>query len=406
MPQSIPRRLRGVEALEDLEPRARRFLPRPIHAYVSGATERDASNADTRTALAALGFLPRVLQAPVSRDPGVRLLGRSWAQSFGIAPMGMSALAAYRGDLALAAAAKVAGIPMVVSGTALVPLEAVAEVYPDAWFQAYVPGEPEKIAGLVARVAAAGFGTLVITVDLPVAANPEHYRRAGFSSPVRPSLRLALDVGQRPSWALGTFLRTWALHGMPHFENSGATRGAPILARRAAREFGLRTHLSWGHIAEIRRLWPGTLIVKGMIAAEDVRRAAEEGADAAWLSNHGGRQLDGAISPLRTVAAARALCPDLPLLLDSGLRRGTDVLKALALGADMVFVGRPFLYAAALGGEAGVARVIEILAEEMDRNMALLGITRLDEMTLDRLVAIGPQAPAPAAGLSRSPAEA
>ncbi len=388
-----PRRLREVRALEDLEPRARAFLPRPVFAYAAGTAERGASAADTRAALDALGFLPRVLRGVAARSSATPLLGRTWAQPFGIAPMGMTALAAYRGDLALARAARAAGVPMAISGTGLIAMEEIAAANPDAWFQAYVPGERDKIAALVDRVAAAGIGTLVVTVDLPVPTNPEHYDRAGFSSPVRPRPRLALDGALRPAWSLGTFLRTLLAHGMPHFENSGAARGAPILARRAAREFGLRAHLDWSHIAFIRERWRGRLVVKGMVAPEDARRAAAEGADAVWLSNHGGRQLDGAVSPLRTVAAARALCPKTPILLDSGLRRGTDVLKALALGADFVFVGRPFLYAAALGGEAGVAHVIRILAEEIDRDVALLGLDAPGRIGPEHLVVTGSGAP-------------
>ncbi len=388
-----PWRLRGVRALEDLEPRARRFLPRPVFAYVSGTAERGASAADTERALAALGFLPRMLVGVADRSGETTLLGLRWAQPFGIAPMGMTALAAYRGDLALARAARAAGIPMVISGTGLIALEEIVAANAEVWFQAYVPGERDKIAALVDRVAAAGIGTFVVTVDLPVPTNPEHYARAGFSSPVRPSARLALDGALRPAWSLGTFLRTLLAHGMPHFENSGATRGAPILARRAAREFGRRAHLDWSHVAFIRERWPGKLIVKGLIAPADARRAVEEGADAVWLSNHGGRQLDGAVSPLRTVAEARALCPATPLILDSGLRRGTDVLKALALGADFAFVGRPFLYAAALGGEAGVARAIQILAEETDRDIALLGLTAPGQVGPEHLVVLRPDAP-------------
>ncbi len=389
----LSRRMRGVEALEDLEPRARRFLPRPVFAYASGETERGASMADGRAALAALGFLPRVLVGVAERSAATPLLGRDWAQPFGIAPMGMTALSAYRGDIALARAAGAAGIPMVCSGTALTRLEDVAAANPEAWFQAYVPGEEDRIARLLDRVAAAGYGTLVVTVDLPVAGNPEHYRRAGFSSPVRPTLRLFLQGAARPAWSVGTFLRTLARHGMPHFENSHAERGAPILSARVARDFGRRAHLSWAHIRLIRRHWAGRLVVKGMVSPEDAAIAVGEGADAVWLSSHGGRQLDGAVSPLRTLAATVARVPGTPVILDSGLLRGTDVLKALGLGAAFVFVGRPFLYAAALGGEAGVARAIEILAEEVDRDMALLGLRRLSEMGPDRLMATGPAAP-------------
>ncbi|MEO0622713.1 MAG: alpha-hydroxy acid oxidase [Pseudomonadota bacterium] len=389
----VPRRLRGVLALDDLEPRARRFLPRPVFAYVSGTTERDASNVDVRAAFAGLMLKPRVLVGVAERSLETTMLGQTWAAPFGIAPMGMSALAAYRGDLALAEAAQEARVPMVVSATALTRLEDVAAVNPDAWFQAYLPGDTERVMRLLDRVAAAGYRTLVVTVDLPVASNSEHYVRAGFSSPVRPSLRLLAQGAVRPAWSLGTFLRTLATTGMPHFENSHAERGAPILAARAAREFGRRAHLDWSHIAEIRRHWQGRLIIKGMVAPEDARLAAEHGADAVWLSVHGGRQLDGAVAPLRMLADTRALCPGLPVILDSGIRRGTDVVKALALGAAFVFVGRPMLYAAALGGAAGVSHAIRILAEETDRNMALLGTRTIQEIDPHQLVRVGPLAP-------------
>ncbi|MEM9146099.1 MAG: alpha-hydroxy acid oxidase [Pseudomonadota bacterium] len=393
MAETIPRRLRRVWALDDLEPRARAFLPRPVFAYVSGTTERGATSRDVRVAFDALMLKPRVLVGVAARDQSAVLFGERWAAPFGIAPMGMCALAAYRGDRMLAAAAREAGIPMVVSATALTRLEEIAELYPRAWFQAYVPGETERIGRLLDRVAAAGFGTLVVTVDLPVASNAEHYQRAGFSSPVRPSLRLLAQGAVRPAWSLGTFLRTLALHGMPHFENSHAERGAPILARQAAREFGRRAHLDWSHIAAIRAHWQGRLIVKGMVAPEDARIAAGEGADAVWLSVHGGRQLDGAVAPLRMLAETVALCPGLPVILDSDIRRGTDALKALALGAHLVFVGRPMLYAAALGGQRGVAHAIGILRDEIDRNLALLGVRTLDELGPQHLVAVGPHAP-------------
>src|SRR6056297_115110 len=274
---SLPRRMRGVLALDDLEPRARRFLPRPVFAYVAGRSERDASNADGRAALDALAFRPRVLRDVARRSQAATLFGTRHAAPFGIAPMGMSALAAYRGDVALGAAAQAAGIPMVVSGTALTRYEDVLAVNPGAWAQVYVPGEPDRIRALVARIAAAGAPVLVVTVDLPVATNPEHYTRAGFSSPIRPTPRLLWDGAVRPAWSIGVFLRTLAAQGMPHFENSTATRGAPILANEAVRDFGARDGLTWDHVRLIRDLWPGRLVVKGLSAPEDATLAAGAG---------------------------------------------------------------------------------------------------------------------------------
>ncbi len=179
---------------------------------------------------------------------------------------------------------------------------------------------------------------------------------------------------------ISTFARTLRRHGMPHFENMAAHRGPPLVSRDLVRQVGTRDRLDWSHLALIRRLWKGKLLVKGVLAPGDARRAREEGADGVWLSNHGGRQLDGAVSALRVLPELRAAMPGYPPLLDGGVRRGTDVLKALALGADFVFVGRPMLLAAAVAEEAGVARAIAILQEEIDRNMALLGILSPDEL--------------------------
>jgi L-lactate dehydrogenase (cytochrome) len=220
-----------------------------------------------------------------------------------------------------------------------------------------------------------------VTVDLAVLSNRENNIRAGFSLPLRPSLRLAWDGITRPRWLFGTALRTLASHGMPHFENSFAERGAPILARNVERDFTARDHLNWRHMEDIRRRWKATLVVKGIMNVEDARIARDSGVDGLVVSNHGGRQLDGTVSPLRVLpAVAEAVGRDVTVMMDSGVRRGTHVLKALALGARFVFVGRPFNYAASIAGEAGVRHAIGILAGEIRRNMALLGVNSLAEL--------------------------
>ena len=386
---SIPRRLRGILSLQDLEPAARRHLPRPLFGFVAGAAEENRAVADNRAAFAEWGLVPRVLRNVAGRSTEVELFGRRWSVPFGIAPMGLAALIAYRGDIVLARAAAEAGIVNIMSGSSLIRLEEVAAAAPESWFQAYLPGDPERILGLIDRAAAAGFGTLVITADVPVAANRENNIRSGFSTPLRPSLRLAWDGAIRPRWLIGTAARTLLNHGMPHFENSFAHRGAPILARRALRDFAGKDHLDWSHIALIRDRWPGRLVIKGILDAEDARLAREHGADGVIVSNHGGRQLDYAVSALRVLPQVVRAAGDLPVMLDGGVRRGTDVLKAIALGARYVFVGRPFLYAAAIGGEDGVAHAIGLLATEIGRDMALLGINSLAEMTAERLMRIG-----------------
>jgi L-lactate dehydrogenase (cytochrome) len=374
-------------ALDDFEPAARRHLPRPVFGYVSGAVETNATLRDNREAFSEWGFVPRMLRNVSQRSQATALFGRTWAAPFGIAPMGISALSAYRGDLVLARAAAAHDIPMVMSGSSLIRLEDVAAANPDAWFQAYLPGESERILALIERVARAGYETLVVTVDTAVKANRENNLRSGFATPLRPSLRLAWDGITRPRWLLGTALRTLLMHGMPHFENSFANRGAPIVSASVERDFGSRDHLSWQHLEMIRKHWKGSLIVKGILHVDDALIARDSGIDGIIVSNHGGRQLDYAVSPLRVLPGiVAALGPDYPVMMDSGVRRGTDVLKALALGAKFVFVGRPFLYAASLAGEPGVRHAIGLLAEEVSRDMGLLGITSLAELAADQLV--------------------
>jgi L-lactate dehydrogenase (cytochrome) len=384
--QSIPRRLRRVLALDDFEHAARKFLPAPIFAYVSGGCETNRSLRNNRSVFEDYGWVPRVLTNTSGRTLATSLLGKTYAAPFGIAPMGISALSAYRGDLVQAQAAAAANVPMILSGTSLIPMEEVARANPDAWFQAYVPGEPERILKLLDRVERAGFQTLVVTADVPVSGNRENNIRAGFSTPLRPSLRLAWDGITHPGWLFKTALRTLLKHGMPHFENSQAQRGAPILSSSVMRDFGARDHLSWEHFALIRKRWKGKLVVKGILSVEDAVIARDQGADGIILSNHGGRQLDGAISPMEVLpSVVDALGADYPVMIDSGFRRGNDVLIALALGAKFVFVGRPFNYAGAVAGREGVLHAIGILASEIKRNMALIGVRAVSELGRERL---------------------
>ena len=367
--------------LDDFEPAARRRLPRPLFGYVSGAAETGAARQDNRDALDAWRLVPNVLRGVEGRSVAASLMGETYAAPFGIAPMGLSALIAHDGDVAMARSAGAAGIPYVLSGSSSTPMEDVVGANPDAWFQAYLPGEEDRIRALIARVQATGFGTLVLTADTAVLANRENNTRAGFSTPLRVTPRLIWDFAIKPRWMLGTFLPT-LMQGMPHFENSDATRGAPIISKQAARDFGRKDHLNWDHLALMRNLWTGKLVLKGVIAPTDVAKARALGCDAVILSNHGGRQLDHAISPLRILPEARVQAGDMTLLIDGGIRRGTDVIKALALGADMVLVGRPFLYAATLGGQPMVERAADILKTEVHRNLGLLGLRDLSEIGL------------------------
>lgn len=385
----LPASLRKVLSLGDFEDAAKRRLPRPLFGYLKGGVEDNVSLEANRAAYRNWMFRTKILVDVSRRRQTTRLMGTDYQAPFGIAPMGLCALFAFDGDVAMARAAEAAGIPYVLSGASLTRMEAVARAAPTCgWFQAYIPGDTTHIEGLVERVKAAGFSTLVVTVDTATLANRENNVRVGFSTPLRPSLRLAWDGMTRPRWVLGTLGRTLLQRGMPHFENAGAGRGVPIISRTVVRQFGLRDHLSWQHLGAVRRAWPGKLVVKGLTSSDDVRRAEQMGADGVILSNHGGRQLDGALPPLLAVPEASRAKGSMALMVDSGIRRGTDVLKALALGADHVFVGRPMAYAAAVAGRAGVAHAIALLKDEIRRDMALLGVNRLDELNQDRLVQV------------------
>jgi L-lactate dehydrogenase (cytochrome) len=346
--------------------------------------ETNASLRANRAAFDDYAFVPRVLVDVAARSTRTTLFGRSYDAPFGFAPMGGSSMAAYQGDIVLARAAQESNIPMIMSGASLTRLEDVRAAGRTAWFQAYLPGDAGAIATMVERVARAGFDTLVLTVDVPVGANRENNVRSGFNRPLRPTLRLAWDSALRPRWLCGMFLRTLILHGMPHFENTG-TR-TPLITRTAERYAGPRDRLAWTHVELMRKLWKGRLVLKGVLHAGDARIARESGVDGVIVSNHGGRQLDGSLAPLHALPAVAAQAGGMTVMMDSGIRRGTDVLKALALGARFVFVGRPFLYAAAIGGDAGVRLGVKLLREEVDRDMALLGINTLAEMTRERLV--------------------
>lgn len=379
--------LAGMLSLDDFEAAAKAVLPRPIFGYVAGAAEDNQSRSDNRQAFAEWGLVPRVLRNVARRSQAVSLWDQPLNSPFGIAPMGIAALSAFEGDLVMARAAQAAGVPYVLSGSSLTPLEEVMAAAPDSWFQAYLPGDPARIDALIRRVQTAGVKTLVITVDIPVAGNRENNLRAGFSTPLRPSLRLAIDGLMRPRWLLGTLLRTLATRGMPHFENSFAERGAPILSSRVQRDFAQRDHFDWSHIEHIRQQWRGRLVIKGLLHPLDAEQARRVGADGVILSNHGGRQLDGAVSALRMLPQVVAAAGPMVVMMDGGVRRGSDVIKALALGAQLVWVGRPFNFAAAVAGQAGVAHAITLLQDELDRNLALLGVNACDELGPHHLLA-------------------
>ncbi len=380
---AVPRALQRYLSLDDFEVTARRRLPKMLYGYISGATETDAALRDNRRAFEEYGFVPRVLKDVSNREQTTKLFGKTYSSPFGIPPMGSAALCAYRGDVVLARAAAAMNVPMIMSASSLIKLEDVQRENPHAWYQAYLAGEPSRIEPLVDRVADAGFDTFVVTADVPVPPNRENNIRNGFQVPLAITPRVAWDTLTHPHWLLGTWARTLLNHGMPHFENMDAERGPPVLAKNLMRNIGKRDQLAWKHVELIRRRWKGKLVLKGLIAPADARIARESGVDGVIVSNHGGRQLDGTVSALRTLPEIAGQANGMTVMLDGGIRRGTDVIKALALGAQFVFVGRPLLFAAVAGGEPAVQRALTLLRDEVDRDLALLGIRSTSEISTE-----------------------
>ena len=378
-----PYRFRDLLALDDFERHAKRMLPHMIFQYVAGGVETETALRGNRAAYGDYAFLPRAMVDTSARSTTTELFGQTYNAPFGIGPLGGSAFIAYRGDLVLAEAARQANIPMVLSASSLIKLEDVFAQNKDAWFQAYLPGDQARIDRLLDRVERTGYRTLVVTADTPVLGNREHNTRSGFSMPIRVTPKVAWQSATHPRWLLGVVARTFLLHGAPHFENTEAERGPPMMSQNSLRNTTARDKLSWRNLEAIRRGWKGHLVVKGLVTPADVAIARDCGADGVILSTHGGRQLDHSIAPLEVLPEIAATKGELKIIIDSGIRRGTDVLKALALGADFVLLGRSFIFAAAVGGIPGTLHAIRILKEEIDRDMALTGITRLRDLTPD-----------------------
>lgn len=373
----------AIQNLAQFEAAARRRLPHSLFTYVNGGSADLKSIRGNREQFDRFKLVPRALVDATARHARTTVFGVEYALPVGIAPMGSSALFAYQGDLAFARAARDRQVPMVLSGSSLIPLETVVQANPDAWFQAYLKGDNSEIRAMLDRVHAAGYRTLVVTGDTPVQGNREDNVRAGFATPIRPGLRLAVQGALRLRWTVGTFLRTLLRHGMPTFVNAQVGPGAPVVSAKAVRFFNERGSFSWQHLAFIRQHWPGHLVLKGVMHPADAARAQAMGCDGVVVSNHGGRQLDGAPSATQMLPRVRDAAPDLVLIADGGFRRGGDVLKALALGADLTLVGRPFLHAAVIGGEAGVLRAIDILTRELSLDMAMLGLNSVHDIRAD-----------------------
>ena len=357
---------------------ARRRLPRLVFDYIDGAAGKEHAAARNLEALDARQLMPRVLAPAEQCSLGQTFLGQALGLPFGIAPMGMCNLAWPGADQLLAAEAVRRGMPHGVSTAASSTLEAMAEQAGAlAWFQLYVTGTLEAAWGLVDRAKAAGYQVLILTVDVPrVAPRPRDVRN-GFTMPFHIGPRQFMDFALHPHWSLASLF-----HGMPrpaNFDNAPGGKGFDRHASRAG--------ANWAFLDELRRRWDGQLIVKGVLSPDDAQRIQAAGADAIYVSNHGGRQLDSAPPAITALARVRAAVgPDYPLVFDSGVRSGEDILKALACGADLVMLGRPLLYALGADGARGLASLLDALVTELGVAMAQLGLADLGDIRASHLV--------------------
>lgn len=383
--------LHNYLSIADLEHAARRRLPACVRGYICGGTEDGLSLAESRNHFHRLGFAPRGLRNVAQRSAAVTLWGQRYALPLGFAPTGFSAIVLRDCDAALARVAREEQLPFIISGASTVALERLQEENANrCWYQAYIPGDMQRIRPLLQRLKQAEIPVLVITIDTCVAANRENLQRLRFTVPFQFSTKLLLDGLMHPRWTCQVFLHTVLTQGIPRFANLAHSIGPAITEDPPHGFRGGRDQLDWDCISQIRELWGGKLVLKGVMHPDDARLAVAHGADAIIVSTHGGRQLDSCIAPMQALPEVRGAVPaDFPVLIDGGFRRGSDVLKALALGARMVFTGRPQLFGAAVGGVEGIRRAVQIFDQEILTDMALLGCASLDEVDRSVLRTVG-----------------
>jgi L-lactate dehydrogenase (cytochrome) len=368
------RRLARAASIADLRMIARRRTPRAVFDYTDGSADGELSLRRARQAFSRVEFHPSVLRDVSAVDTGRTILGKRSALPFGLAPTGFTRMMHHEGERAVAWVAGQVGIPYALSTMGTSTVEQVAAAAPDArtWFQLYVWRDRAPVKDLVARAAAAGFDTLVLTVDTPVAGARLRDVRNGLTIPPALSLRTFVDGALHPRWWFN-LLTTEPLG----FANLASTPGTVAeLINRVFDPTLCMDDLHW-----LRDTWSGSLVVKGVQSVADALRVVDAGADAVWLSNHGGRQLDRAPVPLELVpAVADAVGDRAEIFVDTGITSGGDVVAAVALGATAAMVGRAYLYGLMAGGRRGVLRAVEILSAEVLRTMQLLGVTSVDQL--------------------------
>jgi (S)-mandelate dehydrogenase len=373
----------GAYNIEDLRQMAKKRLPHPIFEYVDGAAEDGIARQNNREAYRSLKIKNRVLKDVSKRSTAIEIFGKKIAMPFAISPTASAGLMAEGGEVALAKAAARMGVPCTVATQSLTPMEEIYEAAGgNLWFQLYMWVDMELRRAFVERVKSVGFTTLLVTVDGSVGANREHDRKSGYSMPLRYTPKLIAQILANPGWCLRVLAPQYLKRGAFRKANYPPEIASKLTDKPSDHELTKPDTQCWDDIKRIRDVWPGHMLVKGLQSWEDVVLAADNGMDGVVLSNHGGRYLDSAPAPLQVVPEVRRAVGDrLKIIIDSGARRGSDLVKAIAMGADMVMSGRPTLYGCAAAGEAGAYRALEIFQTEMDRVMAQLGLNRVDEIS-------------------------
>jgi (S)-mandelate dehydrogenase len=372
--------------IADLRNAARRRLPKGVFEYVDRGTEDEIALANNRSAFEKAKLLNRVLVDVSDIQLGTTILGGQSALPLAVAPTGVAGLCWYEGELELAKGAAAAGVPFTMATPANTSMEKIAkEAHGRLWFQLYMWREKELSDELVRRAAGAGFETLIWTVDIGHSFNREYNARNGFNSPYRFNARSALDALKHPQWLVTVLGRYVATTGMPRHVNypkqyqAKFTSGAGRKGRHADK-------VSWADVDRLRAIWPGKLVIKGIMRVEDAKEAVSHGVDGIVISNHGGRNMDSAPSPLEVLPAiAQAVRGRTSIFVDGGVRRGSDIVKAIALGADCVLTGRATLYGVATAGQNGVEKALGILKREMLQTMAYIGRQRVGDICSDDL---------------------
>ena len=365
----------GAYDIADLRELARRRLPRGVFEFFDRGNGDEVALVENRAAFERYKFTPHQLVDTSRRSQEVTLFGKRHKMPIAVAPTGSAGLAWYEGEIELARAAAKAGIPFTLATGSMTALERVAEQAGGTlWFQVYMWPDRAASHRLVERAKAAGYQAVVVTVDTPVPPGREYNLRNGMTVPFRFTRRNVTDVMLHPRWLAGVLMRYLATTGMPRYENYPTEVKTRITALPMGRSMMTTDSLTWDDLRVLRKLWPHALMVKGILRPQDAVLAADCGADAVIVSNHGGRAVDSTPAPIDVLpSVADAVGSRMTVLVDSGFRRGADVIKGLALGAKAVLIGRAPLFGTAVAGESGAARAIEIYRDEIDRMLALIG---------------------------------